>query len=318
MIKSETRDSYFDNIKAILIILVVVGHLLESFLGVNSFKFLYTLVYSFHMPLFVFCSGCFACRDNHKILKRIIYPYLVFQVLYLIFNKFILGADTAFTFTTPYWILWYLFSLVIWSITIQFIKKVNITIISISFLIGILIGFDNSVGYYMSLSRTLVFLPFFLLGYYCKTQQKDIKKLKISKSFIAMITLMSILTAIILYANLGGINTGWLYNSYSYSSLKYSWMIRIGIYVASIILSILVMISVPRMHISVLTTIGERSMSIFLLHGFFVKAIQKVFPFSALSSGFLISSYLIIFTMIIVLLLSTKFVFIVFQKVFPK
>ena len=318
MIKSEVRDSYFDNIKATLIILVVIGHLLESFLNAKGFKFLYVLIYSFHMPLFIFCSGYFASKDNQKILKRIIIPYLVFQPLYLLLNKFVLNASTSFTYTTPYWILWYLFSLAIWNIVLQFIKKVTPTLILITFGIGILVGFDNSIGYYASLSRAVVFFPFFLLGYYCRNQQEDIKKIKSSKLLVTLTVFLSLLTIVILYSSIQNINVGWFYGSYSYSALDYSWVIRTGIYAAAILLSAMEIILAPKKKILLFTVIGERSMPIFLLHGLIVKVIQKAFPFSLLSSVILQVCYLVCFTGAIILLLSSPPVAKVFKKAFPK
>ena len=54
----------FDNLKAILIFLVVFGHFLEL---VEGHKLLYLTIYSFHMPLFLFLSGYFARFDRKKI-----------------------------------------------------------------------------------------------------------------------------------------------------------------------------------------------------------------------------------------------------------
>ena len=36
--------------------------------------------------------------------------------------------------------------------------------LSAAFLAGILIGFDNKAGYYLSFSRIVEFFPYFLLG----------------------------------------------------------------------------------------------------------------------------------------------------------
>lgn len=49
----KTREYEFDNAKGFLIFCVVLGHMLEGNLtGVS--KTLYILIYSFHMPFFVF------------------------------------------------------------------------------------------------------------------------------------------------------------------------------------------------------------------------------------------------------------------------
>ena len=61
----------WDNLKFILILLVVVGHLADTFTGESeSFRALYLFIYSFHMPLFFFISGLFF--SEKKILKAIV------------------------------------------------------------------------------------------------------------------------------------------------------------------------------------------------------------------------------------------------------
>lgn len=55
---SNNRISYIDQLKGITIFLVVLGHLIEHNAGRNNF--LWTFIYSFHMPLFMFISGYLA------------------------------------------------------------------------------------------------------------------------------------------------------------------------------------------------------------------------------------------------------------------
>lgn len=73
----------FDNLKAVLIFLVVFGHFLEL---VEGHELLYLVIYSFHMPLFMFLSGYFARFDKKKILEQLIYPYVMFQILYTCYS----------------------------------------------------------------------------------------------------------------------------------------------------------------------------------------------------------------------------------------
>lgn len=52
------RISFIDQLKGITILLVVIGHLIEHNAGRDNF--LWTFIYSFHMPLFMFISGYLA------------------------------------------------------------------------------------------------------------------------------------------------------------------------------------------------------------------------------------------------------------------
>ena len=82
----ENRVYLFDNLKALLIFLVVFGHALELAFF-RRISIMYTFLYLFHMPLFVFCSGYFAKYNPQKILTKLIAVYIVFQLLYILFNR---------------------------------------------------------------------------------------------------------------------------------------------------------------------------------------------------------------------------------------
>lgn len=53
------RIHYIDTLKGVAIVLVVIGHLLSFSFGSNA---LYTMIYTFHMPLFMLLSGCVVKR----------------------------------------------------------------------------------------------------------------------------------------------------------------------------------------------------------------------------------------------------------------
>ena len=58
---ARARIALFDNIKGLLIILVVAGHFMHPVHNDNEvMSALFDIIYLFHMPLFVFLSGLFA------------------------------------------------------------------------------------------------------------------------------------------------------------------------------------------------------------------------------------------------------------------
>lgn len=57
---TKERDYFFDNVKAVLMFLVVLGHLLLPIHGESFLVVVKRLIYVFHMPMFVFVSGYFA------------------------------------------------------------------------------------------------------------------------------------------------------------------------------------------------------------------------------------------------------------------
>ena len=65
------RDYKMDNIRFFLIFCVLLGHFLELFVGAFSSD-LYKIIYSFHMPAFLFLTGFFARFNRRKIVLKLI------------------------------------------------------------------------------------------------------------------------------------------------------------------------------------------------------------------------------------------------------
>ncbi|MGT2357153.1 acyltransferase family protein [Staphylococcus aureus] len=71
MTSLKERDYFFDNARAILILLVVFGHMLQPYTSGDKYlSALYLVIYSFHMPTFLFISGYFAKNIRETILFR--------------------------------------------------------------------------------------------------------------------------------------------------------------------------------------------------------------------------------------------------------
>jgi len=70
-----------DNLRCILIFLVIFGHLLGSFSGPIR-RDIFVMIYIFHMPFFIYISGWFAKFNPKKIIRHIFFPYIISQFLY--------------------------------------------------------------------------------------------------------------------------------------------------------------------------------------------------------------------------------------------
>ena len=112
----KTREYQYDNLRFLLIALVVLGHLLEIAGGIPGRKILYDVIYSFHMPAFLFLSGMFARLDRGRFLFGLCLPYLALQVLYLSWARLLGEQQTQLEFARPYWLLWYLFVLMLYTL----------------------------------------------------------------------------------------------------------------------------------------------------------------------------------------------------------
>ncbi len=150
-----------------------------------------------------------------------------------------------------------------------------------AFVISLLIGYEESVGYYMSLSRFFVFQPWFLLGYYCK-KNNLLERLSLhpERRFFVLFASVAIIAS--LSSFVGAIPNGLLYGSYSYSSCEGALWMRgmVSIMSFAVILFLCVgMKSYLSRKLILITNIGQNTWPIFLLHGFVIKAVPIYFPY---------------------------------------
>lgn len=61
--KLQNRIIWVDSLKGWLILLVILGHAIQSTFGVECYNnHIWNLIYSFHMPAFMAVSGWLTCR----------------------------------------------------------------------------------------------------------------------------------------------------------------------------------------------------------------------------------------------------------------
>ncbi|MCM1564436.1 MAG: acyltransferase family protein [Dehalobacter sp.] len=285
------RDPYFDNLKFMLIVLVVVGHIIEPLIYIPVFKSIYAFIYSFHMPLFVFISGYFAKNIDDpkyeiKIISKLVIPYVIFEMIYSVFDFWIFHKESLhFTFFTPYWMMWFLFSMIIWKAALPYVVRIRYAL-PVTFLFGLIAGYTGELGYYASLSRIVVFFPFFLAGFYF--EKKHLEKLLTRNWRFAAVCVM--LLAFLTFCYFGqNYTVSWFYGSASYQALGatewYAGFYRAGIYLLAVVLGLGVMLLVPGRQIPLVSALGRNTMYTYLLHGLIVKALVAYGFYQILQTG---------------------------------
>lgn len=162
------RDFLFDNYKAILIILVIIGHFTD--LNYENNLFLYHmkwLISCFHMPAFIYISGYFSKRQHSlaELVQKLLIPYIVYECIYYLLYTFILHRPTGLYLLYPKFSLWYILALFVWRLITPYFKKLPGHMI-IAVAAGLLIGLSGMKDNFLSLPRILVFYPYFLAGYH--------------------------------------------------------------------------------------------------------------------------------------------------------
>ena len=307
------RQYYFDNLRAGLIYLVVLGHMFELVTS-RILDMAYVLVYLMHMPLFVFVSGYFARYDPRKLLLGLVPMYFAFQLLYISFLRFGFGHTWLLVqFTTPHWIMWYLFALIFWTMLtpmLEFCGKNRFTAcvsVIAAFALALLAGFDNSIGYFVSLSRIFYFLPFFMLGFYARKHCNDFPQLFTKWCVRFIFAALSLGTAVLVYLYFERLDLRWFWGAFSYEALSYTGYgveIRALKYLFTVLLSIFALSFVPRNQL-ILSYIGKRTLPVFLLHGFVVLLLREANFMYFVPGGFVILGFVGVLSFILVLVFSS-------------
>ena len=256
--------------------LVVFSHMIELFADCEK-NLIYRIIYSFHMPLFIFISGYVAKFDKNKIFKKLIPAYLIFQTIYKIFDcVYIQGINKiTVTYSNPYWFLWYLFILIGYHLLIPVFdanKEKRPYIVLSVFIFALLIGFNASVGYKFSLSRFICFLPFFLLGYHSKNSE-FLNRIQEDK-IVFICSIIGVVLSILYVMNFG-VPTKAFYHAQAYSIIGHTLFDNFMIYIFSVLWIILILNIVPNIKIKWFTFAGQNTFFVYLFQGFLIKFLAK-------------------------------------------
>lgn len=287
------RIALWDNLKFLLIIFVVIGHYTQQFRADNeTLQRIYVFIYSFHMPIFIFVTGLFSKKAvDEKNIKKVL-PYLTCffaTTLILFIIKALLGWAPVFELFSPSGISWYLMSMFFMFLITMLIKDYKPQYIFVlSLIIGIMCGFVQTENPdFFTWMRTLTFYPFFCLGYISDREKIEKATNKISIKITAVIFFVSIYLLIYFYpkqANkISRLNTA----RHTFSELgrfaPYGWELRLLTYAISFAAIFLLISLIPRKRIKSFTSLGERTLGIYMFHyviiytAVYVLKIQNIF-----------------------------------------
>jgi len=190
--------------------------------------------------------------------------------------------------------------------TIPLLNKITsnlyLPILGVLFLLGLGFGFCFFINRFLSLSRTLVFYPFFVMGYFKKKSKKfnfEIKTNNIIKVVLIMFTLF--VFTFLIRLNLFSNNS--YYMADPYNGLNHNIFQRFLIYIFSTIMIVLLCSLKISKTNKLVEYISKNTLIIFLLHGLIVNTFKhfKILGssnFSVLISFFISVVIVIILTVI--------------------
>lgn len=266
------REYLFDNCKALLILLVVIGHFVEPSSEFQDNPLLYDIkwgIYSFHMPAFVFISGYFSKKKAslRKLFGGIVIPYFVYELLYFVLYH-LLDKETGFYFTRPKFSLWYLMALFFWRLLSPYIRKIPGHMILMT-AAGLLVG-CSQLDNFLSIPRTLYFFPFFLAGLHFDSSL--LYRLRTRRNRMLSLGLLGGYLIFLFTDNFHRHLTPWIfYGRYSYLDMGYTAAegaaIRLLCYAFSFVLLFLLLLALPD-KVCGFSVLGERTLAIYVCHGF--------------------------------------------------
>ena len=282
------RICLWDNIKFLLIVLVVVGHFADQLVNnSNAFKSLYVFIYAFHMPLFIFISGLFF-KPKDITSKCLMYISIGFALKITNFLvKYFLGLNPSFSILSDGGIPWFMFAIAIFTLLAYILRKHNKTyILFFSILLACFAGYDKEIGDFLYLSRVIIFFPFYWLG----TMIEQNRILEVKEKYNKLLFVFGIII-LILWAYLCLVHLDLIYNLrhlftgrnyFSNVVYQYGPFARLLCYFISTILSIAIIGIVPNKNMKNVTNCGKKTIQVFFWHYPIIYTIFTIFNFDIL------------------------------------
>jgi fucose 4-O-acetylase-like acetyltransferase len=295
------RVAYFDNLKFILIVLVVMGHYVDPFSSVwPIFRRFYFFIYLFHMPLFMFVTGLFATSaiGYDKKMRKYVNPAnfgrpLALLILYLILNfgifaieRWLGGEPADFTPWTVMNASWYLLACAILTLVFclipnQFMNRIGragkTAAIVILLIIALVAGYSPAIDDTLSISRLICFAPFFAAGIFTDATKflETIRHYKtVALKFVASAVLVGCFPVVLLMPEkmlrLRGILTA--RNPYEYlGSLEYAGVeFRLCWYITAVVLGCCILLLTPASK-NLTSGLGENSIGAYIWHSWMLR-----------------------------------------------
>ena len=192
---TEKRDYLFDNLKALMLFLVVIGHILDPYIERQDslYRYLMQYIYLFHMPMFAFITGYFTKnteKARNSAVRNVLVPYIFWQLLYIItallFIRLLLPSSP----------LYYLLCVFVWKVFAADLKKLRFPVL-FSFAAGLFISVVFDEAFHIGWGACFSLMIFFVLGLLCTKEHVE-KIRNIPHAIAAAILAAAVLPSVLL------------------------------------------------------------------------------------------------------------------------
>ncbi len=286
----------YDNIKAFLIFLVVLGHMTTDYVSDSHLVRWTTLwIYTFHMPAFIFLSGLV---HKHYITEeraslgikgetRMRWDkFLGFFLcgyglkVFLQFTRTLMGQNPLWHWIEEPGIPWYLFVMAEYELLFYLMRRIDAKVkpwmmITGAFALSAAIGYFPSVGDAFCLSRMINFLPIYMIGYYL--DMRKVNEFLTGKLWLKITGCIGIIISLTVCAMGDWGMYSWRkwftgrrsyeflnqFFSYAYDN---GWWIRLAVWAVAIAITLCIISVIPDRDFGFITTVGSRTLNVYFWH----------------------------------------------------
>lgn len=272
------RDPRWDNAKFLLILLVVFGHAIER--GCEYYGFdrsLFLFIYSFHMPAFLFISGLFSKRtvqaDKYNWRKLVPYVFICFVLsMFRDWSIHIRKPEHGFSFYDQSKISWFMLAIFAsYSFAWLLRKFPPKYVFPATILVGLAVGYVPFISEGFSLSRIIVFFPFFYAGYMLDRNRfaEFLDRKSVRAAGVAIFAIWFVICFVfekkvyLLRRLFTGQNN---YDEIPNALGPVEFLYRGLAYLISALVIVAFFTMVPRMSVARMTELGARTLSVYFWH----------------------------------------------------
>ena len=268
------RDPLIDNVRFILIVLVVFGHFLTSMRDEPQIETVYLWIYLFHMPAFVFLAGlvitnyALTRKAARRIVTGLLAPFVIFTVLYEWFGRWVdMPVPSDDPLRQPYWLLWFLMALALWRLCVPLLSGLRWPVIT-TVISSTVLALTVDLSKYWSIDRFVVLMPFFTAGLMMRPDAIQ----RVRGAGWRVLGVVILLAAIPVAVWAKDLQRGFITYSDAVDSPDEvpAFLVMYAV-AAAMTVAVIALAPSRRSRISVW---GTRTIYVYLLHGFFVRAFR--------------------------------------------
>lgn len=285
------RDPWLDNVRLLAAIFILTNHAVGQVIDRSAtMPILYLATWPLRVPLFVIVAGYFSSaralsgRRAMQLLRNILFVYLTVDFVAMVhrgLSKDIWRWEPSF----PAFGMWFLLSLFCWRLVLPLLAHLRF-LFPVSVLAALGVGFFAGFGPEFSASRTVVYLPVFLLGW--RLRQVGLRDLLDRRAVraAAVAVLLGIGVAAVFLAD--DVSRRWLGMNRAYRGDLVQQLTEAGIRGLALMvgaLGALALIAlIPRRRIPVISYLGSGSMYIYILHAMIIQQLMTLGYFRSINS----------------------------------